>query len=86
MLPASRSFQREEGQVQRCTCCNNTFYCNGYIIRWRYMSGAVEGIKKRHQGQSGEFLVMPDPGVGKAEGRELAGYARQRGPSRKSLA
>lgn len=50
------------------------------------MSGAVEGIKKRHQGQSGEFLVMPDPGVGRAEGQELAGYARQRGPSRKSLA
>lgn len=49
------------------------------------MSGAVEGIKKRHQGQSGEFLVMPDP-VGRAEGQELAGYARQRGPSRKSLA
>ena len=69
-----RSFQREEGQV--CTGMHLIIHFIAIIVRRRPMPGAGRTLGEPPKPTRGQFLVVPDPGVGRTEGQEFAGYCK----------
>lgn len=54
-----------------------TIHFIAMIVRWRYVPGAGRTLGEAPKPTRGQFLVVPDPGVGRTEGQGFAGYLLQ---------